>query len=621
MSRRAAGYVNTGICLDSHARRLRSVAGLGDFLCRRSAGRSFYRTQANEAEAEEVDFCVVGGGPAGLSFSIRLMQNASKDGRDVRVMLIEKAAVIGAHNLSGAVIEPRSLNELFPDWRKMDSPIKSKVSKNLMAYFTKNYSIPLPHPPSLSNKNNYVVSISALCRWLAERAEELGVEVYPGFAGSKLLYNKQGRVIGVSTNDLGVGRDGKPKENFEKGLNILAKSTIIAEGCRGSLSKELLERFSLDSGSHQTYGLGLKEVWEIPAENYIDGLVFHSVGWPAKSDYYGGGFVYHFDGDKCSIGYVVGLDYTNPTINPYKEFQLFKTHPSLYKYLRGGKVLNYGAKALNEGGLQGIPKLVFPGGALIGCSAGFLDVLKIKGIHTAMKSGMLCADVAYDKLKAMVDPTVPLDLSDYQKSLDESWVRRDLWKSRNIRPSFSKLGLLGGLAYSGIDNMILRGRAPWTFKFKEKDHLTLKPLKGVKPKVYPKPDGVITFPLLENLSRSGTNHEEDQPCHLQLISGQSVHLKYNLPVYGGPEQYYCPAGVYEFVDDGNNPPEKRFQINSQNCIHCKTCDIKDPKQNIKWTSKFFFVIILSPAIALISQIIISAPGRRRAQVELHLTYG
>ncbi|KAJ3214017.1 hypothetical protein HDU67_002161 [Dinochytrium kinnereticum] len=538
-----------------------------------------------ERFAEEVDVCIVGGGPAGLAAAIRIKQKANEEGKDIRVFLVEKGSEIGAHTLSGAVLEPRALDELIPDWKEKGAPLNQPALKDKMYFLTQSMAIPLPHPPQMNNKGNYIVSLSNFVKWLGDQAEEAGVEVYPSFAASEVLYNEDGSVAGIATNDVGIGRNGLPKDSFERGMEIRAKVTIFAEGCHGSLSKKVINKFDLRKDSqHQTYGLGLKEVWELDPAKHDPGLVMHTIGWPMDFKTYGGSFMYHLENNMCAIGYVVALDYTNPTLSPYKEFQRFKHHPHIKKYLEGGKIISYGARALNEGGIQSLPKLAFPGGALIGCSAGFMNVPKIKGTHTAMKSGMLAGEAAYEALTAENASNGPITLNKYEETLKASWVWKELMEVRNVRPSFhSPLGMWGGVAYAGLDTLFLKGRTPWTFKHAAPDHESLTPLKDVKPIEYPKPDGVISFELLENVSRTGTGHEEDQPIHLRLKEGSKHQLENNLPKFGGPEQKFCPAGVYEYVDDEKNPGSKRFQINASNCIHCKTCDIKDPSQNIDWT--------------------------------------
>ncbi|KAI8899172.1 hypothetical protein BC833DRAFT_586766, partial [Globomyces pollinis-pini] len=536
-----------------------------------------------ERFAEEVDVVIVGAGPSGLSAAIKLKQLAISQDKDIKVMVVEKGAEVGAHILSGAVLEPRALDELIPDWKEKGAPLNTPATKDKMYYLTESAAIPLPHPPQMSNKGNYIVSLNNFVRWLGEQAEELGVDVYPGFAGSEILYHEDGSVKGIATNDVGIDKSGKPKDSFERGMEIHAKVTLFAEGCHGSLTKKLIHKFDLRKDSEpQTYGLGIKEVWEVDPAKHEPGLVFHSIGFPLDMHTYGGAFLYHLEDNLVALGLVVGLDYKNPTLSPYKEFQRFKLHPKVKHYLEGGKVISYGARALNEGGYQSIPKLIVPGGALVGCTAGFLNVPKIKGTHTAMKSGILAAEAAFEKITSEAEGPIVLD--NYVKNIENSWVYDELKEVRNIRPSFhNPLGLWGGLAYSGLDTLILKGRVPWTFKHGGKDSDSLTPLKDVKPIEYPKPDGVITFDILDSVSRTGTNHTDDQPIHLRLKNGQAPHLDNSLAVYGGPEAKFCPAGVYEYVDDEAEAGKKRFQINSQNCIHCKTCDIKDPNQNIDWT--------------------------------------
>nr|KAJ3416567.1 hypothetical protein HK105_001214 [Polyrhizophydium stewartii] len=538
-----------------------------------------------ERFAEEVDVCIVGAGPAGLSAAIKIRQRALAEGKDTRVFVVEKGSEVGAHILSGAVLEPRALNELIPDWKEKGAPLRTPATKDKMYFLTEKTAIPIPHPPQMSNHGNYIVSLNNFVRWLGEQAEELGVEIYPSFAASEILYNEDGSVKGIATNDVGIGRDGRPKDSFERGMEIHAKVTLFAEGCHGSLTKKLINKFDLRKDSQpQSYGLGVKEVWELDPAKHEQGLVLHSIGWPMDNQTYGGAFMYHLEDNLCAIGFVTALDYRNPTLSPYREFQRYKHHPLIKKYLEGGKVLSYGARALNEGGFQSIPKLIVPGGALIGCTAGFLNVPKIKGTHTAMKSGMLAGDAAFDAINAAGESTTPITLSAYESSLKASWVWKELYEVRNVRPSFhSFLGNLGGVLYSGIDTMLLKGRVPWTFKHPKPDHASLQPLKDVKPIEYPKPDGVISFELLESVSRTGTYHEENQPVHLRLKEGSRPQLERNYAVFGGPEQKFCPAGVYEYLDDESNPGAKRFQINASNCIHCKTCDIKDPSQNIDWS--------------------------------------
>ncbi|CAO3616451.1 unnamed protein product [Mucor fragilis] len=541
---------------------------------------------------DETDVVIVGGGPSGLAAAIRLKQLANDEGRECRVMLIEKAGEVGAHTLSGAVLEPRALDELIPDWKEKGAPLNTPVTSDSMRLMTKSLSIPLPHPPQMNNKGNYIVSLSNFVKWLGEQAEELGVEIYPGFAASEVLYNEDGSVRGVTLNDVGLDKNFEPKDTYERGMAVKAKVTLFAEGCHGSLTKTLAKKFELrkESGP-QKYGIGIKEVWEVLPEKHKPGSVTHTVGWPVDAHTYGGSFIYHFEPERhlVTVGYVIGLDYSNPYLNPYKTFQQFKHHPSVKSLLEGGKCISYGARAINEGGYQSIPKLVFPGGALIGCTAGFLNVPKIKGTHTAMKSGMLAAESAYEALYNGLEPDQesqveePVLLNTYEERIKDSWVYKELYEVRNVQPSFhGPLGLWGGMMYSGIDTLFLKGRTPWTFKHKKADWECMKTAGESKPIDYPKPDGVISFDLLTSVSRTGTNHAENQPVHLR-IRDKDIPVERNLGVFDGPENRFCPAGVYEYVEDENKPGEKRLQINSQNCIHCKTCDIKDPSQNIDWT--------------------------------------
>lgn len=451
-----------------------------------------------------------------------------------------------------------------------------EATKDEMKFLTEKWAIPIPHPPQMNNKGNYIASLSNFVKWLGTQAESMGVEIYPGYAASEVIYTEKGSVKGVATNDVGIDKKGELKESFERGMEIHGKVTLFAEGCHGSLTKQIINKYNLRENSQfQTYGIGLKEIWEIDPKNHEKGKVMHTLGWPLPSDIYGGSFMYHADNNLLYLGFVVGLDYQNPYLSPYKEFQKFKHHPAIKKYLEGGKCISYGARALNEGGIQSIPKLYFPGGALIGCTAGFLNVAKIKGSHTAMKSGMIAAEEAFTEISKASEQEI--SLKSYEDKLKESWVWKELHEVRNIRPSFH-YGLLGGVLYSGIDSLFLKGRVPWTFKHQTPDYAALKPAKECKKIEYPKPDGVISFELLENLIRSGTNHEEDQPIHLTL-KDKEIPVNRNLKLFDGPENRFCPANVYEYVEDGD---KMRLQINAQNCLHCKTCDIKDPSQNINW---------------------------------------
>ncbi|KAF8947037.1 hypothetical protein BGZ47_010475 [Haplosporangium gracile] len=539
-----------------------------------------------ERYADETDVVIVGGGPAGLSAAIKLKQLANADGRELRVVLVEKAGEMGAHTLSGAVLEPRALNELIPDWKEKGAPLNQPALEDHMKFFTKNYAIPLPHPPQMTNTGNYIVSLSNYVKWLGEQAEEAGVEVFPGFAASEILYNEDGSVKGIATNDVGLDKNFHPKDEFERGMEFHAKVTLFAEGCHGSLTKQLFRKFNLrDECDPQTYGIGLKEVWKIDPKKSKPGTVVHAMGWPIDNSTYGGAFIYHMGEDMLSLGLVVGLDYENPYLHPYKEFQRWKHHPYVKDLLEGGECLSYGARAINEGGLQSIPKLYFPGGALIGCTAGFLNLIKIKGTHTAMKSGMLAAESAYAAITSdKYEEDKPIVLEDFEQKVKDSWIWKELTEIRNCRPSFhTPLGNLGGVLYSGIDTILLKGRTPWTFHNTTPDHERLRVATNAQKIDYPKPDGIISFDLLTSVSRTGTNHTENQPVHLRL-KNKDVPVERNLKIFDGPEGRFCPAGVYEFVEDESAPTgTKRLQINSQNCIHCKTCDIKDPSQNIDWT--------------------------------------
>ena len=531
-----------------------------------------------ERESMEFDVVVVGGGPSGLSAAIRLKQLAQETGRDLEVCLIEKGSEVGAHILSGAILEPRTLNELLPDWKERGAPLDTPVTDDKFLYLTQSGSFRLPTPPQMNNHGNYIISLGNFCRWLGEQAEALGVEIYPGFAAAEVLYDENGAVRGVATGDMGIGKDGAPTENHMPGMELLAKQTIFAEGCRGHLTKTLFDKFDLREGKDpQTFAIGIKELWDIEPEKSKPGTALHSVGWPLSSDTYGGSFLYHLNGDQVAVGYVVGLDYSNPHLSPFEEFQRFKTHPAIRNVFEGGRRVAYGARALNEGGFQSIPKLTFPGGCLVGCTAGFLNVPKIKGTHTAMKSGMVAAEAIVESLNAMTPGHEP---ASYGDKLQDSWLWTELYKVRNIRPGFSK-GLWFGMANAALDTYILRGRAPWTMHH-HPDHITLKKADEAPRIAYPKPDGEISFDRNSSVFMSGTNHEENQPAHLTL-KDSSVPIAHNLALYDAPEQRYCPAGVYEIVreDDGSNP---RLQINAQNCVHCKTCDIKDPSQNITWVT-------------------------------------
>ncbi|KAF5968098.1 hypothetical protein FCOIX_11590 [Fusarium coicis] len=540
-----------------------------------------------ERESDEVDVCIVGAGPAGLSAAIRLKQLANEAGNeDFRVLVLEKAGDLGAHILSGAVIQPTSINELIPDWLDENNPNRfehaTPAGTDRMRFLTKNSAIPIPAPPQMTNHGNYIVSLNQFVKWLGERAEEIGVEVYPGFAASEVVYASDGSVKGVATNDLGVGRDGKPKETFERGMEFHARVTMFGEGCHGSLSKQVINKFDLRRDSqHQTYGLGVKEVWEIDPAKFEKGLVVHSMGYPLPKDVYGGSFMYHFGENLVQIGLVVSLDYSNPWMSPYQEFQKLKRHPLFRDVLEGGKCISYGARALIEGGFQSIPKVAFPGGALVGDSAGFVNVPKVKGTHNAMKSGMLAAEAAWTAISEKTDEGTVF-LYDYENKLRDSPIWKELKEVRNMRPSFhTPLGLYGGIMYSGLEAYVFKGRVPWTLRHKTPDHAATLPADKVPKIEYEKPDGKLTFDILTSVSRTGTNHEEDQPVHLQ-VKDWDAHTESTYPPFKGLENRFCPAGVYEYVEDESKPHGVRFQINAQNCIHCKTCDIKAPHQDINW---------------------------------------
>lgn len=527
-------------------------------------------------ESMNFDVIIVGAGPAGLSAAIRLKQLAQQHEQDLRICVLEKGARVGAHILSGAILEPTALDELLPNWRLLDSPVRLPVKKDRFSLLTSRYALPLPTPKPMLNQGNYIISLGLLCRFLAEQAEELGVEIYSGFAGSEVLYDEHNQVIGVKTGDIGVNKQGDHGEHYQEGIALHAKQTLFAEGCRGSLSQSLIKHFNLDTQcAPQTYGLGVKEIWEVDSPHYQRGLVWHSVGWPLSHNTYGGSFVYHADMNQIALGLVIGLDYKNPYLDPYQELQRFKTHSALHKLLQGGKRIAYGARALNEGGIQSIPRLTFPGGALIGDAAGFMNVPKIKGIHTAMKSAMIAAQNVFPLLQ---NETVS-ECETYQTELQNSWLWKELKKVRNIRPGF-RAGLLPGLMNAALETYVFCGYSPWTLK-QSPDYQMLKPASQVTPIHYAKADNVLTFDKLTSVALTNTMHMADQPSHLKLADPQRA-IDINFKEYASPETRYCPAGVYEITYTQTQEPQ--LQINAQNCIHCKACDIKDPTQNITWTA-------------------------------------
>ncbi len=530
----------------------------------------------------EVDVVIIGAGPSGLSAACRLGQIAKQTGQEINVVVVEKGSEIGAHILSGAIMEPRALNELFPDWKDKGAPLNVPVTEDEIFYFTKSNALKVPSflvPPPSHNTGNYVVSLGNVCRWLAEQAEALGIQIFPGFAAAELLYKEDGTVYGVATGDMGIDKNGIRKDSYMPGMELHGKYTILSEGCRGHLGKEIIEKFGLDRGRDpQHYGIGIKEIWEIDPAKHSPGHVMHNIGWPLSETNSGSGsFFYHLDDNQVSLGLFTDLSYSNPHLSPFEEMQRWKTHPKISGILQGGKRVSYGARAVIKGGIQSLPKMSFPGGLLIGCDAGTLNMAKIKGIHTAMKSGMVAAETIANALSTGQANT---ELA-YDEAYRESWAYKEIYTARNVNPALHKFGMLLGSAYTFVDQALLGGKVPWTFRDKTPDYATLKHASECKKIEYPKPDGIITFSRLDSVFLSNTNHEEDQPCHLKL-KDPSIPIKANLPKWDEPAQRYCPAGVYEIVEDENG--HKNFHINGQNCVHCKTCDIKDPSQNIIWVT-------------------------------------
>ncbi|MBR7793434.1 electron transfer flavoprotein-ubiquinone oxidoreductase [Undibacterium sp. FT147W] len=537
--------------------------------------------QYGPRDAMEYDVVIVGGGPAGLSAAIKLKQLAVENGNEVSVCVLEKGGELGAHILSGAVMDPEALSELFPDWKELGAPLNTEVTEDRFLFLSETKAYKTPNwmlPACFQNHGNYVISLANVVRWLGQQAEALGVEIFPGFPAAEILYNDDGSVKGVATGNMGVNREGEPGPAFQLGMELHAKYTLFAEGARGHLGKQLIAKYKLDAGKDpQTYGIGIKELWEIDPAKHQPGLVIHTAGWPLDNATYGGSFLYHLENNQVAVGYVVGLGYENPYLSPYEEFQRYKTHPEIRQFFEGGKRIAYGARAITAGGLQSLPKLTFPGGALIGCDAGFLNASRIKGSHAAIKTGMLAANAVFD---ALGENRQYDEVTAYSTAFEASWLHEELHKARNFKPSMSK-GLVLGTLMVGIDQVVFGGKAPWTLRHTHADHECLRPASEFQPINYPKPDGKLTFDRLSSVFISNTNHAEDQPIHLTL-KNSNVPVDVNLAKYAGPEARYCPAGVYEFMktDDGKD----RLQINSQNCVHCKTCDIKDPTQNIVWVT-------------------------------------